>query len=176
MGKDNGNDKADGDGAPADTAEGRQRVTAITLDEQSVVRRSPEVEHERAVAIYDLLEENFFAPVGDYGGPYSLHLSIAENRLLFDIRSESENRLGTVTLPLLPFRRVVRDYFAVCESYYEAIKTASPAKIEAIDMGRRGLHDDGSDLLRERLDGKIDMDFDTARRLFTLICVLHIRG
>ena len=175
MSKDDAN-KPSGPCAAAKAADIRQRIASITLDEQTVVRRSPEVEHERAVAIYDLLEENHFAPVGDYGGPYSLHLSIAENRLLFDIRSEDERELGTVTLPLLPFRRIVRDYFAVCESYFEAIKTASPAKIEAIDMGRRGLHNDGSDLLRERLDGKIDMDFDTARRLFTLICVLHIRG
>ena len=153
-----------------------KRVVSITLDEQTVGRRSPEVEHERAVAIYDLLEENHFEPVGDHAGPYSLHLSIAENRLVFDIRTQSEAQLGSVTLPLTPFRRIVRDYFAVCETYYEAIKTASPAKIEAIDMGRRGLHNDGSDLLRERLEGKIDVDFDTARRLFTLICVLHIRG
>lgn len=154
----------------------RERLTDVTLDDSAVIRRSPEVEHERAVAIYDLLEDNTFRPVGDYGGPYHLHLSIAENRLLLDIRSEAEDPLGTVTLPLLPFRRVIRDYFGVCESYYEAIKTASPAKIEAIDMGRRGLHNEGSELLQERLDGKVEIDFDTARRLFTLICVLHIRG
>jgi len=154
----------------------RQRIVDINLDERSVVRRSPDVEHERAVAIYDLIEDNVFAPVGAAQGPYSLHLSIAENRLLFDIRSEANQPITTVTLPLQPFRRIVRDYFAVCESYYEAIKTASPSKIEAIDMGRRGLHNEGSELLRERLDGKVEVDFDTARRLFTLICVLHIRG
>ncbi len=154
----------------------KQFIANITLDEASVVRRSPDVEHERAVAIYDLLEENSFAPVGDYRGPYHLHLALQENRLLFDIRSEADSALGTVTLPLSPFRRIVRDYFAICESYFEAIKTASPSKIEAIDMGRRGLHNEGSELLRERLDGKIEIDFDTARRLFTLICVLHIRG
>ena len=154
----------------------KERLINVTLDDSAVIRRSPEVEHERAVAIYDLLEDNTFQPVGDYGGPYHLHLSIAENRLLLDIRGEAEEGLGTVTLPLLPFRRVIRDYFSVCESYYEAIKTASPAKIEAIDMGRRGLHNEGSELLQERLDGKIEIDFDTARRLFTLICVLHIRG
>ena len=153
-----------------------QRIANITLDERTVVRRSADVEHERAVAIYDLLEENHFAPVGDYEGPYSLHLSIAENRLVFDIRTEEEQKLGTVTLPLSPFRQVIRDYFTVCESYFEAIKTASPSKIEAIDMGRRGLHNEGSELLRERLSEKITVDFDTARRLFTLICVLHIRG
>ena len=154
----------------------RRRIVEISLDERSVVRRSPDVEHERAVAIYDLIEENYFAPVGDDGGPYNLHLAIAENRLLLDIRNETEQSITKVTLPLLPFRRIVKDYFAVCESYYEAIRTASPSKIEAIDMGRRGLHDEGSDLLRDRLDGKIEVDSDTARRLFTLICVLHIRG
>ncbi len=154
----------------------RRRIVELSLDEHTVVRRSPDVEHERAVAIYDLLEENYFVPVGDEQGPYNLHLSIAENRLLFDIRGDADNPISTVTLPLLPFRRIVKDYFAVCESYYEAIRTASPSKIEAIDMGRRGLHDEGSQLLRERLDGKIEVDFDTARRLFTLICVLHIRG
>jgi len=154
----------------------RLRICDIKLDESSVVRRSPDVEHERAVAIYDLIEENYFAPAGHGGGPYRLHLSIEENRLLFDIRDEAEAPVGTVTLPLLPFRRIVKDYFAICEVYYDAIKTASPSKIEAIDMGRRGLHNEGSELLRERLDSKIEIDFDTARRLFTLICVLHIRG
>ncbi|MGD1879097.1 MAG: UPF0262 family protein [Kiloniellaceae bacterium] len=153
-----------------------ERLTSVTLDDSAVIRRSPEVEHERAVAIYDLLEDNAFRPQGDYSGPYHLHLSIAENRLQMDILSEADEPLETVALPLLPFRRVVRDYFAVCETYYEAIKTASPARIEAIDMGRRGLHNEGSELLQERLDGKIEIDFDTARRLFTLICVLHIRG
>ncbi len=154
----------------------RRRIVEISLDERTVMRRSADVEHERAVAIYDLTEENYFFPVADDGGPYHLHLSIAENRLLFDIRSDADDAVATVTLPLLPFRRTVKDYFAVCESYYEAIRTASPSKIEAIDMGRRSLHDEGSELLRDRLDGKIEVDFDTARRLFTLICVLHIRG
>lgn len=154
----------------------RLRICDIKLDESSVVRRSPDVEHERAVAIYDLIEENYFAPADHDGGPYRLHLSIEENRLLFDIRDEAEAPVGTVTLPLLPFRRIVKDYFAICEVYYDAIKTASPSKIEAIDMGRRGLHNEGSELLRERLESKIEIDFDTARRLFTLICVLHIRG
>ncbi len=154
----------------------KHSIVHITLDEKSVLRRSPDVEHERAVAIYDLLEENHFAPVGDYHGPYHLHLGIEENRLQFHINSEADQPLGTVTLPLSPFRRIVKDYFTVCETYYEAIKTASPSRIEAIDMGRRGLHNEGSELLRERLDGKIAIDFDTARRIFTLICVLHIRG
>jgi uncharacterized protein (UPF0262 family) len=154
----------------------RRRIVEIDLDERTVVRRSPDVEHERAVAIYDLTEENYFRPAGDDSGPYRLHLSIAENRLLFDIRSDADEAVAKVTLPLLPFRRIVKDYFAVCESYYEAIRTASPSKIEAIDMGRRGLHDEGCEILRDRLEGKIEIDFDTARRLFTLICVLHIRG
>ena len=154
----------------------RARISEIKLDERTVVRRSPDVEHERAVAIYDLIEENYFAPEGHDGGPYHLHLSIEENRLLFDVRDEAETEVAAITLPLLPFRRIVKDYFAICEVYYDAIKTASPSRIEAIDMGRRGLHNEGSELLRERLNGKIDLDFNTARRLFTLVCVLHIRG
>ena len=153
-----------------------QRVSKVSLDERTVVRRSAEVEHERAVAIFDLIEENRFAPAGCDSGPFSLHLSIQENRLVFDIRTEDEKPIGRVLLALGPFRRVVKDYFTVCESYYAAIKTASPSQIEAIDMGRRGLHDEGAELLRERLAGKIEIDGNTARRLFTLICVLHIRG
>lgn len=153
-----------------------QRIVAIDLDERTVVRRNADIEHERAVAIYDLIEENYFAPNGHDGGPYCVQLSIAENRLLFAITTEDEAPVTTVTLPLLPFRRIVKDYFSVCESYFQAIRTASPSKIEAIDMGRRGLHDEGSRLLCDRLEGKVDVDFDTARRLFTLICVLHIRG
>lgn len=152
------------------------RIVNVTLDEKTVVRRSPDVEHERAVAIYDLLEENSFAPRGDYQGPYSLRLRLEESRLIFDIRAEDEAPLGTVGISLSPFRRIVKDYFTVCESYFEAIKTASPSRIEAIDMGRRGLHNEGSELLQERLAEKISMDFDTARRLFTLLCILHIRG
>jgi uncharacterized protein (UPF0262 family) len=154
----------------------RKRIARVTLDERTVVRRSPEVEHERAVAIFDLIEESHFAPVGDGNGPYSLHLGIVENRLKLDLRNEKEEPVGQVILALSPFRRIVKDYFTVCESYYQAIRTASPSQIEAIDMGRRGLHNEGSDLLRERLAGKIELDSTTARRLFTLICVLHIRG
>jgi len=153
-----------------------QHLVHIQLDEKTLVRRKPEVEHERAVAIYDLLEGNYFAPVGDYIGPYRLHLGIEENRMCFDVHSQDGMPLCKVQLPLKPFKTIVRDYFLVCETYYTAIKKASPSKIEAIDMGRRGLHDEGSELLRERLSGKIDIDFDTARRLFTLVCVLHIRG
>lgn len=154
-----------------------QRLIRIALDEQTLVRRNPDIEHERAVAIFDLLEDNSFVPVGDFAGPYSLHLSLSENRLVFEIRDgEDLQKLGTVGLSVTPFRRIVKDYFTVCESYFEAIKTASPSKIEAIDMGRRGLHNDGADLLRERLKGKIEVDDNTARRLFTLLCVLHIKG
>jgi uncharacterized protein (UPF0262 family) len=153
-----------------------RRIANVSLDERTVVRRSPEIEHERAVAIFDLIEENSFAPAGANDGPYDLHLSIEESRLILDIRSEDDLPIGKVMLALGPFRRVVKDYFTVCESYYAAIKTASPSQIEAIDMGRRSLHDEGAALLRERLTGKVDIDGNTARRLFTLICVLHIRS
>ncbi|MDA8232704.1 MAG: UPF0262 family protein [Magnetospirillum sp.] len=154
----------------------RQRIVHVQLDEKTMVRRRPEVEHERAIAIYDLLEENYFAPAGDVTGPYNLHLSAEENRLLFDIRSEGGEPLSQVALPLRQFQSIVKDYFLVCESYYNAIRKSAPSHIEAIDMGRRGLHNEGSEMLKARLSGKIDIDFDTARRLFTLICVLHIRG
>ncbi|MBI1209350.1 MAG: UPF0262 family protein [Azospirillum sp.] len=158
-------------------SEPRARIVHVVLDEKSVVRRKPEVEHERAVAIFDLLEENSFDVEGFVeDGPFNLHLSIEENRLGFDIRTQDGTPLTKVLLPLTPFRSIVRDYFMVCESYYNAIKRATPSQIEAYDMGRRGLHNEGSDLLRERLAGKIVLDHDTARRLFTLICVLHIRG
>ena len=154
-----------------------QRLSQITLDEKTLVRRKPEVEHERAIAIYDLLEENFFRPEGDLVGPYSLHIRLADNRLVLDIRAEDDGKqLAEITLPLMPFRTIVRDYFLVCESYYTAIKKSTPTQIEAIDMGRRGLHNEGSELLRERLAGKVEVDFETARRLFTLVCILHIRG
>lgn len=156
---------------------GARRIIRITLDDKSVVRRSGDVEHERAVAIYDLLEDNHFAPVDDREGPYGLHLRIEEGRLLFEIYDgEGERQLATVPLALGPFRRIVKDYFTVCEAYYDAIKTASPSRIEAIDMGRRGLHNEGAEALRERLAGRIEIDENTARRLFTLLCVLHIKG
>jgi uncharacterized protein (UPF0262 family) len=152
------------------------RLANILLDEASVVRRSREIEQEREIAIYDLLEANSFTPAGSEGGPYNLVLAIEENRLVFDIRLADETPHGKVMLSLTPFRRVIKDYFLVCESYYKAIRNAPPSQIEALDMGRRGLHDEGSKLLQDRLDGKIGLDFDTARRLFTLICVLHLRG
>ena len=153
-----------------------RRLIAITLDEASVVRRSADIEHERKVAIFDLIEENSFRPMGDHPGPYHLHLGIEESRLVFAIHDEGDSPLGKVILALSPFRNVIKEYFMVCESYYAAIKTASPSRIEAIDMGRRGLHNQGSQLLMERLAGKIEIDFDTARRLFTLICVLLTKG
>ncbi|TNE58396.1 MAG: UPF0262 family protein [Alphaproteobacteria bacterium] len=151
-------------------------IAEIILDEEHFVARSPDIEHERNVAIFDLIEENYFEPAGSPGGPYQLFLSIQDNRLLFDIRLEDGSEHGQILLSISPFRRIVKDYFLICESYFEAIKTAVPSQIEAIDMGRRGLHNEGSELLKERLDGKITVDFNTARRLFTLICVLHIKG
>jgi uncharacterized protein (UPF0262 family) len=153
-----------------------KRITNITLDERTVVRRNADIEHERAVAIFDLLEENSFAPTAGYPGPFHLHLGIEENRLLLDVRRESGEPLERITLPLTPFRGIVKDYFLICESYFNAIRRATPAQIEAIDMGRRGLHNEGSELLRERLAEKVAIDLNTARRLFTLLCVLHIRG
>jgi len=153
-----------------------QRLVKITFDEGSIGRSSPDIEHERAVAIYDLLEDNSFAPYEHDSGPYVLRLGITENRLVFDIRRGDDTPLMAHLLSLTPFRRIVKDYFMICDSYYKAIRTATPSQIEAIDMGRRGLHNEGSDLLMERLKEKIEVDFDTARRLFTLICVLHWKG
>lgn len=155
---------------------GPWRIAGITLDEHTVVRRSPDIEHERAVAIFDLLEDNHFKPASACPGPYHLHLSIEENRLNIEVRSVSEGANETIVLPLAPFRGIVRDYFMVCESYYEAIRRSSLSQIEAIDMGRRALHNEGSALLIERLGEKVEIEPDTARRLFTLICVLHLRG
>jgi uncharacterized protein (UPF0262 family) len=152
------------------------RLIGVTLDQASLGRHNPDVEHEREVAIFDLLESNSFALEGHEGGPYTLHLSLAENRLVLTIAEPDGQPLTHVMLSLSPFRRLVKDYFLMCESYYQAIKTAPPSRIEAIDMGRRGLHDEGSRLLMERLKGKISTDIATARRLFTLICALHWKG
>jgi uncharacterized protein (UPF0262 family) len=157
-----------------DTA--KHRLVAITLDEGSIGRSNPDIEHERAVAIYDLIEDNVFHPVDHEAGPYTLHLSISESRLCFDIRLQDGTPVIAHLLSLSPLRRIVKDYFLVCDSYYQAIRTATPSQIEAIDMGRRGLHDEGSRILMERLRRKVKVDFDTARRLFTLICVLHWKG
>jgi uncharacterized protein (UPF0262 family) len=154
----------------------KQRLVSVTLDEASIGRSNPDVEHERAVAIYDLLEQNTFMPVGHDGGPYALHLSINSNRLVFDIRLEDGTPVMAHLFSLTPLRRIVKDYYIICDSYYQAIRTATPDKIEAIDMGRRAIHNDGSHILMERLQDKVTVDLDTARRLFTLICVLHWKG
>jgi uncharacterized protein (UPF0262 family) len=154
----------------------KARLVDIELDE-SIGRSTPDVEHERAVAIFDLIEENSFCPVSDQGaGPYKLRLSLMEARLVFAISRENGEEVVTHILSLTPFRRIVKDYFLICESYYDAIRSSTPSHIEAIDMGRRGLHNEGSQTLMDRLSGKIDIDFNTARRLFTLVCVLHWRG
>ena len=153
------------------------RLIAVTLDEASLGRDNPEVEHEREVAIFDLIEKNNFALNGeDHEGPYALHLSLADNRLVFAVSDEGGVPLQQIMLSLSPFRRIVKDYFMICDSYYAAIKTQPASKIEAIDMGRRGLHDEGSQLLMERLKGKVTVDIGTARRLFTLLCALHWKG
>jgi uncharacterized protein (UPF0262 family) len=156
-------------------------LSAITLDESSVVHRSRAIEQEREVAIYDLLEKNSFRPVGSHGGPYRLTLGLEETRLVLDIRLEDgalEDGIphGKVMMSLTPLRKVVKDYFLICENYYKAIRTAPPHQIEALDMARKTLHDEGAAELKKRLEGKVDTDFDTARRLFTLVCVLQMRG
>ena len=156
------------------------RLVAIDLDEHSIVWRSADIEQERRVAIFDLLEGNHFAPAREYpenyAGPYRLKLAVEDGRLCWHISSEDGQLLETLALAMGRFQRPIREYFAICDSYFQAVKAASPQSIETIDMARRAIHDDASKLLKERLAGKIDVDFDTARRLFTLICVLHIRG
>lgn len=154
----------------------RKRIAQLTLDERTVLRRNADVEHERAVAIFDLLEENYFGLIHHDAGPFHLSLGIEDNRLVFDIRTTTNDPVERLLLPLTGLRGIIKDYFTICESYYQAIKRSTPSQIEAIDMGRRGLHNEASEMLRERLADKVDMDLDTARRLFTLICVLHIRG
>ena len=151
------------------------KLIAIDLD-ATIGRATPDIEHERAVAIFDLIEENDFQPVGLGAGAFKLKLSLVDKRLVFDIRSEADEAVVTHILSLTPLKRIIRDYFLICDSYYQAIRSATPSQIEAIDMGRRGIHNDGSQILRERLAGKIEVDLDTARRLFTLICVLHWRN
>ncbi len=151
------------------------KLISIDLDDSFSAGPSPDTEHERKVAIYDLLAENVFEVHGGQG-PYRLNLAIAGGRLVFDIHNSREEHCSTIGLALSPFRRILKDYFLICESYYKAIKTATPSQIETIDMARRGLHNEGSELLKERLKGKIEIDFDTARRLFTLLCALHWRG
>ena len=152
------------------------RLVEVTIDESSIGRSNPDIEHERAIAIYDLIEENSFAPVDHENGPYALHLRMADNRLVFEIAQADGTAVVAHHLSLNPFRKIVKDYFLICDSYYDAIRNATPERIEAIDMGRRGLHNEGSKILMERLQEKVSVDFDTARRLFTLICVLHWKG
>jgi uncharacterized protein (UPF0262 family) len=152
------------------------RVVKITLDEASIARRGPDIDHERAVAMFDLVEQNHFNPLeAGASGPYHLHLSLVDNKLLLDVRSTEEASLARLELPLSPFRRLVKDYFTICDSYFQAVRSAPQSRIEAIDMGRRALHNEGSELLQERLAEKLEIDFDTARRLFTLLCSLHLR-
>lgn len=164
----------DSDGNPA------MKIVRIELDERSLARATADIEHERKVAVYDLLEDNFFEPIGGGAGPFELYLSNVENRLVFDVRrhvgdGSKGDALGQVHLSMTPFRRIIKDYFMLCESYYDAIRTAAPAQIETIDMARRSLHNEGSEILRERLNEKINLDLNTARRLFTLICSFHMR-
>lgn len=153
-----------------------EHLVSLELDHKLARAPSADIEHERQVAVFDLIEQNVFSLPGKKCGPYRLMLSIVENRLVFDVRDEASQPCTIVGLSLSPFRRIVKDYFVVCDSYFQAIRTATPSQIETIDMARRGLHNEGSEILRERLAGKIDVDFDTARRLFTLVCVLHWRG
>lgn len=156
------------------------RITDIELDEKTIIWRSADVEQERRIAIYDLLEENHFAPQREhedgYAGPYRLKLRVEEGRLVFEIFRDNGEPLEAIILGLARFRRPIREYFAICDSYFQAIRQSTPQQIETVDMARRGLHNDAAEMLKERLEGKIDVDFDTARRLFTLICVLHIKG
>ncbi|BCH53270.1 UPF0262 family protein [Agrobacterium vitis] len=156
-------------------AKGDFKLFDVVLDE-TIGRSTPDVEHERAVAIFDLIEENSFEPVGHPGGPYRLSLSLVNARLVFTITTQEGEAVATHILSLTPLRRIIKDYFMICESYYEAIRSSTPSQIEAIDMGRRGIHNDGSQTLKDRLKDKINLDFDSARRLFTLVCVLYWRG
>jgi uncharacterized protein (UPF0262 family) len=158
------------------SARERARITGIRLDAASIVRWNREVEHERQVAIFDLLESNSFELVNGFAGPYQVELALREANLIFRIDDAAAARRAEVSLSMRPFRRLIKDYFMICESYFQAIRSASPSRIEAIDMGRRGLHNEGAEKLADALDGKIKVDVETARRLFTLVCVLHIRG
>ena len=164
----------------SDADPSQQRIISIDLDEGSIIWRNPDVEQERRVAIFDILEENRFVPqrghADGYAGPYRLRLRVEDGRLIFELSREDHSPLEAIILGLGRFRRPIRDYFAICDSYYQAIKTATAQQIETVDMARRGLHNEAAEMLMDRLDGKIAVDFDTARRLFTLICVLHIKG
>lgn len=157
------------------TEKGQYKIVKIDLDERSLAPATADIEHERRVAIYDLIEDNFFKPSGAGVGPFELYLSNVERRLVFDVRRQGGDALGQVHLSMTPFRKIIKDYFMLCESYYDAIRNAPPSHIETIDMARRGMHNEGSDILRERLEEKIELDDNTARRLFTLICSFHMR-
>ena len=159
----------------AEKQRGPNRLAKVSLDEASIARGNPDQEHERAIALFDILEDNAFTIPGREG-PYALTLGLVENKLSFAITTVDGEPVITHLLSLTPFRRVIRDYEMICESYYNAIRTASPSQIEAIDMGRRGLHNEASETLKQRLEGKVDLDHDTARRLFTLIFALHWKG
>jgi len=156
------------------------RIIDIELDERTILWRSADIEQERRIAIFDLIEDNQFAPQrahpDGYAGPYKVRLSVEEGRLALAIRRTDDTLLETLVLGLARFRRPIRDYFAICDSYYQAIRQSTPQQIETVDMARRAIHNEAAELLRERLDGKVAIDFDTARRLFTLICVLHIKA
>lgn len=152
-----------------------RRIVSIHLEDAAALRQSAEAEQERAVAIFDLIEENEFAPSVEHPGPYHLILAVADNKLVFDVRDTGDQEIYKFILSMTPFRRIIKEYFEVCESYFAAIKASSLSQIEAIDMGRRGLHNEGSEILRDRLAGKVEMDFGTARRLFTLICAMHMK-
>lgn len=158
----------------ADDERKKHRLQNVEIDEESLAAVSRDQEQERQIAIFDLLEENYFRPEGAETGPYDLRMGLVENRLMLDVKGPDYEKRHILSLS--PFRRIIKDYFMICDSYYEAIRTASPQQIETLDMGRRGLHNEGSQLLRTRLAGKIETDLDTARRLFTLICALHWRG
>ncbi|APG62356.1 hypothetical protein LPB140_05600 [Sphingorhabdus lutea] len=156
-----------------------RKIIKVDLDESTILWRNADIEQERRIAIFDLIEENCFTPLrsaDQYGGPYQLILSVNEGRLIWDIRREDGSELEMLILGLARFRRPIREYFAICDSYYQAIRKSSASEIETIDMARRGIHNQAAEALIERLEGKIDIDFDTARRLFTLICVLHIKN
>ena len=158
----------------ADDAKKTHRLQTVELDEESLAAVSRDQEQERQIAIFDLIEENYFCPDGAECGPYDLRMGLVENRLVLDIRGPGYERRHILSLS--PFRSLIKDYFMICDSYYQAIRNSTPAQIEALDMGRRGLHNEASELLQARLKGKIETDLDTARRLFTLICALHWRG
>ena len=159
-----------------DAASDKARIASIEIDEKSLAPAGPDADHERKVAIFDILEGNKFNLIGHDGGPYSVVLSLADNRLVFDVAETDGSPVRKLMLSLTTLRRVIKDYFMICDSYYDAIRSSTPSQIEAIDMGRRGLHNEGSQILSEKLADKVEVDFDTSRRLFTLVCALHARG